>query len=198
HDAVARPVEGPPACERGVEQGESPVEPGEGASEPVAMEDRRRDHVRHRMKTPAPQGCEPRRTEHRLELRKREQAEPPVPRVVAQDARARRARRLPPRGGRRHAVAERVEREAREERPREVEAPAVLALDEQAPARTQHPAELAERAGGRVDEGERAAAAGGDVEAPVRIRELLYASEREGRGRQLGERRVWASSGGDE
>src|SRR5207253_10366358 len=113
-----------------------------------------------------------------------EQAEPPVPRVVAQDARARRARGLPPRGGRRHAVAERVEREAREEGPREVEAPSVLTLDEQAPARTQHPAELAERTGGRVDEGERAAAAGGGVEVPVWVRERFDAPEHEGRGRK--------------
>src|SRR5262249_56765182 len=80
---------------------------------------------------------------------------------------------LPPRLGGRQAIPETIADDAVDERPGEIEATAVLALEQEQATGPQHTPELAERAPGIAGERQRAAAAHDRVEAARRIRKRL-------------------------
>src|SRR5262245_8044373 len=108
------------------------------------MEHRRRDEVRDAVKAPGPKAGEPGLAEPAVELASREEPERRVARVVDPDALAQRTRERSGGLTRRDAVPEWVAGDARREPPEEIEAPAVLDLEQDPAPRPEDAGDLDE------------------------------------------------------
>src|SRR5439155_2258794 len=132
--------------EETIDRPQTTVEHRGHPAEPGAVEDRRRDHVRRPVDSPATQGDEAGGGEHLAELGRREEPERRAL-VVDGEAFPQRPRDLTPRDTRRDAIPERIPRDARDERPAEVQAPLVLAFEQQRAARSKDAGQLGDRPG---------------------------------------------------
>ena len=100
------------------------------------MQPGRRHQIGDRVETPRPDRREAYLIEKATELAYGEESEPRIARVVDPDAFAERSREAATRLANPDPVAEDVTRNARREPPREIQAPAVLDLEERAAARS--------------------------------------------------------------
>src|SRR5439155_1669067 len=161
------------AREAPIERTEAAVDRRQYRAHALTVQDRGRDQVRRGVDPPHFHRRQAGRPEQRAQLTRPEQAHRAIAGILGPHAVGAVAHDLSPRLGGRQAVAETIAGDAVDERPGEVEAAAVLALEQQQALRPQHAAELAERACRIAGERQRAAAAHDRVEAAGCIGKLF-------------------------
>src|SRR5712691_2217264 len=157
------------AREAPVDGAKPTVDGGQDGPDPFAMKDRRGDQIGRGVNPPRVDRSQAGGAQQRAKLARLEEANGAVAGIFRPHAAGPVAHDLPPRLRRCQSVAEEITGDAVDQRPREIETAAVLALEQQQAAGPEHTAELTQRPRGIVDEGQRAAAAHDGVEDTGRV-----------------------------